>query len=123
MKTNTLLLVSGIASAFYAFFLLAAPTFFLELHGLTTDAIGLLFIRTTGALSIGYALLGLLGCKTKSEDGLKLAIHTNLGGWVAMFFVMLFAKFTLQFNSFIFIDLGFCALFSILFLTKAIAKK
>lgn len=53
MKTNTLLLIGGIASAFYAVILLAAPAFFAEIHGISTDEYGLLFIRSTGALCIG----------------------------------------------------------------------
>lgn len=123
MKSNTLLLIAGIASAFYAIILLALPSFFAEIHGITTDEYGLLFIRSTGALCVGYVVLGFAGAKIKSDDGLKLALHANLGGWLTMFCVMLFAKFTLQFNFFIYLDLGFCALFSILFGFKSFAKQ
>ena len=123
MKSNTLLLIAGIASAFYAIILLVSPTFFAELHGITTDEYGLLFIRSTGALCIGYVVLGLAGAKIKSEEGLKLAIHSNFAAWLAMFCVMLFAKFTLQFNTIIYLDLSFCALFSILFGFKSFTKQ
>lgn len=122
MKSNTLLLIAGLASAFYAVFLIAAPGTFTELHGITTDDYGLLFIRSTGALSVGYMILGFGGSRLKSEDGLKLAVLSNFGAWLTMFCVMLFAMTTLKFNSFIYMDLGFCALFSILFGIKAITK-
>lgn len=122
MKSNTLLLGSGIASAFYAIVLLALPTYFIQIHGITTDANGLLFLRCTGALCVAYVILGLSGNKIKSEEGKKLAIHANFGGWLAMLFVMIYAKFTLQFNPFILVDIGFCALFSILFFSKSFAK-
>lgn len=123
MKISTLLLISGIASALYAIVTLAFPAQFLNLHGITTDPNGVLFIRAIGALSVGYAFLGLFSGKVKSADGLKLACLANFGGWTAMFFVMLIAKITLQFNAAIFADICFCAMFSVLFATKTFAKQ
>ncbi|MFM7024244.1 MAG: hypothetical protein ACKOXB_14820 [Flavobacteriales bacterium] len=122
MRSNTLLLCSGVASAFYAIVLLALPTYFIQVHGITTDENGLLFLRCTGALCVAYVVLGLSGYKIKSEDAQKLAIHANFGGWLAMLIVMLYAKFTLPFNSFIFVDIVFCALFSILFASRSLTK-
>lgn len=122
MKINTLLLCSGIASALYAIILLAAPSFFIEIHGLTTDEVGLLFLRVAGALCVGYVILGLQGSKLKSEDGIKLAVLANFGVWLAVFCVMLYGKLTLPFNALIFADIAFCALFSILFATKVFGK-
>jgi hypothetical protein len=123
MKTQTLLLISGIASAVYAIVALTFPNQFLSLHGITTDPNGVIFVRAIGALSVGYSFLGLFSGKVKSFDGLKLACLANFGGWTAMFFVMLLAKITLQFNAAIFADIGFCALFSVLFATKAFTKQ
>lgn len=123
MKTNTLLLCSGIASALYAIILLAAPSFFVEIHGLTTDAVGLFFLRCAGALCVGYVILGLLGSKLKSEDGRKLAVLANFGVWLFVCCVMLYGKLTLPFNTLVFADITFCALFSILFATKVFGKQ
>lgn len=115
MKTNNLLFIAGISSAMYAFILLFAPEQFLELHGVNTDANGILFARSAGSLALGYALLGIFSRKLQSIDALRLASIANFGGWMATFFVMLIAKTTLQFNSFIWADLSFCLIFSIAF--------
>jgi hypothetical protein len=123
MKTNTLLLISGIASVLYAIILLAFPKFFLDLHGITTDEIGIFFLRVAGTLCIGYAILGLFSVNVKSADGLQLACRANFGAWTTMLFVMIYAKTTLPFNSFIYMDIAFSALFSILFATKAFSKQ
>lgn len=123
MRSNTLLLCSGIASAFYAIVLLVLPNYFVQVHGITTDENGLLFLRCAGALCVAYVVLGLSGYKIKSEEGQKLAIHANFGGWLAMLIVMLYAKYTLQFNSFVLVDIGFCALFSILFVSRSFTKR
>lgn len=122
MKTNTLLIISGIASAFYAIILLAAPKFFLDMHGIATDEIGIFFLRVAGTLCIGYAILGLLSVNVSSEDGLKLACRANFGAWATMLCVMLYAKSALPFNSFIYMDIAFSALFGILFATKSFSK-
>lgn len=122
MKTNTLLFIAGIAALSYAFISLALPNLFLNMHGITSDATGIFFIRVVGALCLGYAVLGLLSFNVKSEDGLKLACRANFAGWTAMFFIMLLGKSTLPFNSFIYMDIVFCALFSILFATKSFSK-
>lgn len=123
MKTKTLLLISGIASVLYAFILLAFPKFFLDLHGITTDDTGIFFVRVAGTLCIGYAVLGLFSANVNSEDGLKLASRANFGAWATMFFIMLYGKTALPFNSFIYMDIAFSALFGILFATKSFSKK
>ncbi|MCD6019517.1 MAG: hypothetical protein K0S53_2638 [Bacteroidetes bacterium] len=123
MKTNTLLLCSGIASALYAIILLATPSFFIEIHGLTTDAVGLLFLRCAGALCVGYVVLGLQGSKLKSEEGIRLAVLANFAVWLAVCCVMLYGKFNLPFNALVFADITFCGLFSILFAAKVFGKQ
>lgn len=115
MKTNYLLLIAGISSAMYAIILLFFPQEFLEMHGVKTDVNGILFARTTGSLAFGYALLGLFSGKIQSVEAIRLASITNFGAWTATFIVMMIAKTTLQFNSFIWADLAFCLLFSIAF--------
>lgn len=115
MKTNNLLFIAGISSAVYALTLLFAPQQFLDLHGVSTDANGILFARSAGSLSFGYALLGIFSRKLQSIEALRLASIANLGGWTATFFVMLLAKMTLQFNSLIWVDISFCLVFSIAF--------
>ncbi len=123
MKTQTLLFISGIASTAYAFILLALPSLFLNIHGIATDDTGVFFLRVAGALCIGYAILGLFSVNVKSVDGLTLACRANFGGWTTMFCIMLLGKSTLPFNSFVYMDIAFCAVFSILFATKVFGKQ
>ena len=123
MKTNNLLFIAGISSTMYALTLLFFPQQFLELHGVSTDANGILFARSNGSLAFGYALLGIFSRKVQSTEALRLASIANFGGWTATFFVMLIAKTTLQFNSFIWADLAFCLIFSIAFSAAIFSPK
>ncbi len=123
MKTTILFTISGIASAFYSIILLAAPSLFVEIHGLNSDNTGIIFLRCAGALCLGYVMMGFLGSRLKSEDGIRAITIANLAGWMAVCGVMLLAKFTSQINSLVFVDIAFCALFTILFATKTFAKQ
>jgi hypothetical protein len=122
MKINTLLLITGVLSVLYAAMLLFMPENFLEMRGAHTDEYGVFMTRVLGSSIVGYALLGILASKLQSREALRLAAIVNAAGWAAAFIVLLMAKMTMDFNSLIWIDIAFGAIFPIAFASYIFSK-
>lgn len=123
IKINTLLLINGIFTAFYAVILLFMPEKFLETHGMHTEAYGIFMIRLLGGPSqVGYAVLSIVASKLQNREILRLVAIVNFITWTSGAILFLVGKLTLEMNALIWMEIAFAIVFSLAFASYIFSK-
>jgi hypothetical protein len=109
---NTLLLINGILTAFYAVLLLFMPATFFEMRAMPGDAIAIFMARLLAPSQVGYAVLSIVASRLQNLETLRLVTIVNFITWTLGLIVFLVGKLTLEMNALVWVDIAFAVIFS-----------
>lgn len=122
MNTKNVLTITAILSIVYAATLIAMPEKFLEMRGINTDAIGMVFMHVLGANALGWALLAWFG-RNLTGDALRPILIAMIGGWGLSGVLIARAMMTLQMNTMGWMDVAISFVFALVFAYFLFVKK
>lgn len=87
MSLRNLLAVAAVVSFIFGLGLLVAPTPFIGVYGVKTDALSIYLARTLAAALLGFAVLNWMGRNLADNQARQIVVTANLVGYALGFIV------------------------------------